>query len=199
MKLSFDYPNIEPPFGEKNIEELSKQEVKEYFIWFKGIMPAREILLRKAILNDIVNFDVELFSSYNPIVLDDIWNWAINIIGAKWPTEDEFEKLKANHKGPKYITDSLEKWQFIETSLATKILAWDIGLYFGKVFIKNINNTDWSINSKEICVGSKKHNLNPIIIVHYLFELNLIGKEKESKKRSPLKRYYDQHSKMMIN
>jgi len=131
------YTVIRPPFPlvfrERHVEEL-----KEYNEWFHAIMPERIAMLAKAVKR------VRKFKSWKPdetvSSLDTLGAWFEGQVETRPHTPAELEELDRMFPG------GYEKWGVDDWTLTNRTfsLAIDIGMYFGRVFLKNVSSTWWT-------------------------------------------------------
>lgn len=143
----------------------TKDELKLYFEWFFKHKEARleELfsLIKLAEGYENWNADYSKGSFYT------LGEWLEENVTIEKLTKEEYDKKRT--LTPAYI--EIEDW---DLTLKTRSVLFDMGIYFGEVFIKNNQGLKWvqfftkrkqHIDQGHIIIPLKKDNLNPIWVM----------------------------------
>lgn len=127
------YANIQPPFTLK-FREMPKKELEAYRAWFHEIVSERIAELRKAVqgTRGFENWEPD----ETPESLDHLGEWFLQQVETRKRTDEEVGEIKARLSFPIDIPDE-------ELTNRSFSLAMDIGMYFGRVVLKNLSGTRW--------------------------------------------------------
>jgi hypothetical protein len=158
------YEIIQPPFG-KNLRDMSKIELKQYFQWFVDILPRRIDGLADAV-HETPGFE-SWQADLAPSSLSQLGDWFALQVETRRRSEAEMEEMKGKQAFPIEASNN-------ELTNKTFSLAMDIGMYFGQVLLTNHPSLKWSqdISDKKfvdygqpLLVGFGSVPLNPVGIV----------------------------------
>lgn len=135
------YATIQPPFTLK-FREMSKKELKDYFLWFMDVLPQRLNELANAV-RETPGFEAWQ-ADYTPASLDTLGEWFACQVETRNRTEDELQAIKDRLVFPMDIPGE-------ELTNRTFSLAIDMGMYFSQVLLKNYPSLKW-----EQPLGNKK-------------------------------------------
>lgn len=128
------YEIIQLPF-EKNLRDMSKIELKQYFQWFVDIIP-----LRIGVLTEAVR-ETPGFGSWpadnTPSSLSQLGHWFASHVETRHLSEAELEEERAKQTFPIDVPEETPTHK-------TLSLAVDVGMYLGRVFLTNEPSVRWS-------------------------------------------------------
>ena len=131
------YEIIQPPFT-LNFRTMSKRELKEYYEWFKQMIPERISILEKTVRESESSWTADR----SPGSLSALGEWFEGEVETRPHTAEEMEELRS--KLPAWIDiDS------VDLTNRTFSLAMDIGMYLGEVFRQNVEGADWTLHLKK--------------------------------------------------
>ncbi|HKV39313.1 MAG TPA: hypothetical protein VJX67_08875 [Blastocatellia bacterium] len=136
------YKEIRVPF-ERNLRDMSKEELKRYFRWFIDVIPERINELARAV-RSTSGFE-EWQPDYTPASLDALGEWFAG----------EAELRQLNVKEIQTHRDHLPWWIEAPTedlTSRTSSLGIDVGIYLSQVLLGNHPSIRW-----EQPMGSKKY------------------------------------------
>lgn len=164
-----DYPMMEPPFQVKPFKEMTKKDAQEHFRWYTGQIEDRIGLLRRAF--DMTGGGSDEDLDLSPNSLKPMWKWFL-------------KRVTFADKSPEKIREELESMSSClsdttgvnikEPSKETQILAMDIAIYFGEVFVKHFEKISWGFVTKPrslpyvnkpVLVGFRKTELDPRMVI----------------------------------
>jgi hypothetical protein len=157
------YAIIQPPFTLK-FREMPKSELQAYAAWFHEVMPARIAELTKAVKSTPGHEEWE--ADETPESLERLGRWFETQVETRKRSDEEMEEIRSSLKFPIDIPEE-------ELTNKTFSLAMDIGMYFGKVILKNVPGTRWDQVLKPkndadygqpVVAGSGFDVLNPVRI-----------------------------------
>ncbi|WP_348621928.1 hypothetical protein [Paenibacillus polymyxa] len=166
-----EYKLMQPPFVMKEYSEMSKNEAKEHFNWFKRQIPSR--------LEQLGAFS-QIHLDYSDRSLIDIWEWYLRNVQIQSKSASELEEEHSE-------TEEWLKSYIYENKLATKSQAFtlDIAIYLGEVVKSNHSGLDWgvvfkpksyvSVNRPVITGLTKETDMDVIMIVTNKMYLVLDG------------------------
>jgi hypothetical protein len=150
----FDYPNYEPPFKPKPLDELTDEEAQQQFDWFIAQSESRRKLLLDAIRATGGKADQ---CDYTPESLIPLWTSMSRFFGTRPLDEDEkkalYDSWSAAAKRLKRFDDPKE------LTTATLCYAMDIGFYVAQVYMRLYPQVRW-ILWKGRHVGNNKAALS---------------------------------------
>lgn len=180
------YDIVKPPF-EKNLRDMSRIELKQYFQWFIDVLPQRMDVLEDAVRRT-PGFD-QWCADYTPSSLAPLGHWFTTQVETRSRSEADLEKTKEQQVFPFDVAGD-------ELTNRTFSLAMDIGMYLGQVFLKNHPSLSWTqdISDKKLIdygqslvSGFGSVPLNPVSIVVVL----AYGLASEKKTGDRLREIYD--------
>src|SRR3989344_6410030 len=134
------YKIIQLPF-DKKIRDLTEREAKLFNEWFIKTIPDRLETLKKYIESEDKKTASQLdFSSASLVPLG---QWFEKKISIREMTKKEIEKEKKSLY--KFPDVEPHKWAFTEE---THSLFFDVGIYFGEVFVRKFKSIHWSYVTK---------------------------------------------------
>jgi hypothetical protein len=162
------YSIIQPPFTLK-FREMSRTELTAYNRWFMNMLPERVAGLEAEVRQSSSHADWMADSS--PESLDGLGSWFVGQVETRARTREEIEAVKSKLTFPIDVPGE-------QLTNRTFSLAMDIGMYFARVVLKNLEGTQWDqpLRSKRFAdygqpvilgFGSAKHEvpLNPVRIM----------------------------------
>ncbi|WP_342428411.1 hypothetical protein [Paenibacillus sp. FSL L8-0158] len=156
-----EYKSMQPPFGMKEYSEMSKNEAKEHFNWFKQQIPSR--------LEQLGAFS-QIHLDYTDRSLIDIWEWYLGNVQIQSKSASELEEEHPE-------TEEWLKSYIYEKKLYIKSQAFtiDIAIYLGETVKSNHSGLDWgivfkpksyiSVNRPVITGLTKETDMDVIMIV----------------------------------
>lgn len=127
------YSIIQPPFT-LNFKEMSKKELKDYFIWFHEILPSRLDELRRAVQE---SSGYERWSAdFTPESLDLLGEWYAAQIETQPRSNEEIAEIESHLSFPIEIPK-------VDLTNRTFSLAMDVGMYLSQVFLKSHIQLRW--------------------------------------------------------
>lgn len=171
------YDFVNPPFS-LNFKDMTKVELKNYYDWFLENIPIRVQKL-ESLVNLSYGFE-NWRANYEPSSLSLLGKWFSQEIEVRERTINEYKQLQDISRYPVDVNS------FIPTD-KTYSIAFDIGMYFGEVYVKNHSKLSWGLfttNKKSIDYGQPvikgfgKVTFNPIYML-IVQTMNLIGKKDE--------------------
>lgn len=138
--MIYQYAN--PPFSLK-FRDMTKNELHEYYIWYVENTPIRINILNNYI--DSLKGNKFWKADYTPESLVNLGTWFNSEIETKNRTADELTEIQNSLKF------EVEVDQVIPTE-RTYSIAYDIGMYFSQVLIKNNPSLEL-----KLLLGSKKN------------------------------------------
>jgi hypothetical protein len=127
------YSIIQPPFTLK-FREMSKQELKDYYQWFREIIPERVTELARAVrsASEFENWQPDC----TPESLDVLGRWFSGQIETRTRADQELQEIKGRSAFAVEVPGE-------ELSNRSFSLAMDIGMYFSQVLLKNNPSLKW--------------------------------------------------------
>lgn len=137
-----DYEPLIIPL-KKPIEELTKKEAQEYFVWFTSNIDSRvAYLTEKVSLDSGVSSEQLQFTEESLII---IWRWFLQKAKiSRTPRRIIREMKQSMHGSPKSWISHVVNQNKEELSIFTQYLIRDIGMYLGKMFVQNHSIIKWS-------------------------------------------------------
>ena len=136
-----DYQGIRPPFELEYFSKMNKKQAMQYFEWFMETKEERFIILQEYIFRDTD----KVILDKTPESLIGLWEWFQTKISWEEKTREEIElELKGR---PEWMTQIILADTKKIADLTLK-LAYDIGMYFGEVFVENNSSLYWGIKTK---------------------------------------------------
>ncbi|GAA0706487.1 hypothetical protein GCM10009429_38950 [Dyella marensis] len=128
------YQIIQPPFS-LQFWDMPKEELKEYFAWFKAVIPERIEKLTEYIRQDpaYVNWKPDNSTSS----LDALGEWLIGHLSLRKRTEAEMEAMRSDSP------HSIEMPNYDLTD-ASYSLAFDAGVYFAQMLMAHHPSLSWT-------------------------------------------------------
>ncbi|HEY4091020.1 MAG TPA: hypothetical protein VGN46_05850 [Luteibacter sp.] len=133
------YDIIKQPF-EKDLLDMSKGELEQYFQWFIGVIPARIDVLEEAVRNT-PGFG-QWCADYTPSSLSPLGHWFASQVETRSRSETELEKIREKQTFPMDVPET-------ELTTRTLSLVMDIGMYLGRVFLTNHPSLKWSQDTSD--------------------------------------------------
>ena len=135
-----DYEGMRTPFELEYFSKMNKKQAMQYFEWFMETKEERFIKLQEYISRDTD----KVILDKTPESLNNLWEWFQTKISWEEMTAEEIEmELKGRPEWMKQIILSDTK----KIADLTLKLAYDIGIYFGEVFVNNNSSN----NSHTFC------------------------------------------------
>lgn len=190
--MTLRYTTIQPPFTLK-FREMSRQELKEYFRWFLDVSPVRIRELTKA-LRETSGFE-GWQADETPLSLDRLGEWFATQVEARVRTDDERMEIAGRSNYPIEVPSE-------ELTSRTFSLAMDVGMYLGRVLVRNHPSLQWDLPlgdkkfvdyGQPVLVGFGAVPMNPVRLVVTL-AYGLLS-NKQSGKR--LREIYDYWSRQV--
>lgn len=136
-----DYEGIRPPFELEYFSKMNKKQAMQYFEWFMETKEERFRILQEYIFRDTD----KVILDKTPESLIGLWEWFQTKISWEEKTREEIElELKGR---PEWMTQIILADTKKIADLTLK-LAYDIGMYFGEVFVENNSSLYWGIKTK---------------------------------------------------
>lgn len=136
-----DYQGIRPPFELEYFSKMNKKQAMQYFEWFMETKEERFRILQEYIFRDTD----KVILDKTPESLIGLWEWFQTKISWEEKTREEIElELKGR---PEWMTQIILADTKKIADLTLK-LAYDIGMYFGEVFVENNSSLYWGIKTK---------------------------------------------------
>lgn len=152
---NMDYPMMDPPFEVIVFEDMNKKEAKEHFEWYVSEIPNRIKLLKMAF--EATGGGTETDLNFSPESLKVLWGWFQGHISfiekSKEQIREELTRM------PDWLQVSGGNTQ--KPSRDTLILAMDIAIYFGEVFVRNLLEISWGFVTKP---KSLPHVNRPVLV-----------------------------------
>lgn len=174
------YQIIQPPFTLK-FQEMPKQELKDYFAWFQGVVPERLNILTRNV-QQTPGFEAWQ-PDLTPASLDLLGSWFAAQAETRSRTEGEIQEIEDRLLFPIEVSDK-------ELTNRTFSLAIDIGMYLSQVFLENHRTLQWDqLFSKKkdvdygqpVLVGFGQVPFNPVRMMVTL-AYGLVDKSKTGKR-----------------
>lgn len=127
------YQTIKPPFT-LNFQEMSKQELKEYFAWFHSVLPERLDVLSRSV-QQTPGFETWR-ADFTPASLDVLGSWFAMQVETRARSMDEVREIECCSPFPIDVPKD-------ELTNRTFSLAMDVGMYLGQVFLKTQPSIRW--------------------------------------------------------
>lgn len=136
-----EYPLMIPPFRIKNFDEMTENEAKKHFEWFKSEIPKRLELLKRAIEETEPKLSFTLDFSKDSLV--GLWDWYLKNAEVVEKTNEEYsnELSSANEMTKQFIRKE-------KISSGWMAVALDISIYFAECLIKAHQELKWGIVTK---------------------------------------------------
>ncbi|MBQ2980912.1 MAG: hypothetical protein IJD58_02175 [Lachnospiraceae bacterium] len=136
-----DYEGIRPSFELEYFSKMNKKQAMQYFEWFMETKEERFRILQEYIFRDTD----KVILDKTPESLIGLWEWFQTKISWEEKTREEIElELKGR---PEWMTQIILADTKKIADLTLK-LAYDIGMYFGEVFVENNSSLYWGIKTK---------------------------------------------------
>ncbi|WP_019909787.1 hypothetical protein [Paenibacillus sp. HW567] len=164
------YPKLVAPFEIIPFEMMTKKEAKHYFDWFISQIPIRIKTLTAHYVDTMGGEQKELNLSQESLIR--LWTWFTQRIEMVPKTEEELEEEIG--RVPHWLKEEVSS-NTLKFSEITSSLIIDVGIYFGSVFINEIQTLEWGIVHKPkkyvyvnqpIVIGFKNAGLNPVTVVN---------------------------------
>jgi hypothetical protein len=127
------YSTIQPPFTLK-FWEMSKKQLREYYKWFKEMIPQRVNILANAVRASPGFQDWQ--PDYTPDSLNALGSWFATQVETRPRTQEERQELAGSSRNPIEAPSR-------ELTNRTFSLALDIGMYLSQVFLRNHPSLKW--------------------------------------------------------
>lgn len=180
------YPIIQPPFTLKFCE-MSKSELRDYFVWFMDVMPGRIKMLEDAV-SAIPGFE-SWRADFNPDSLDALGEWFADQVATRERTAEEMSEIKAKMTMDLPIESR-------ELTNRTYSLAMDIGMYLGEMMRKTHPSLRWDQylkNKRDADYGQVSINGTGVVSMNVVsFLIGIAGSIHRKKKTGrALRQTYD--------
>lgn len=154
-----EYTGMQIPFELVPFEEMNKKQAEQYFNWFMETKEERLQNLQRYISRDTK----EVLLDKTPNSLIGLWKWFQAKIIWEEKTKEELQTELAERPEwmKKHIIESTQK-----LSLVTRIIAFDISVYFGEVMVCNNDSLYWGYKMKP----KKLDGVNRPIIMGFVGE-----------------------------
>ncbi len=133
-----------PPFANKDIYSFSKEEAKEYYKWFTNVKNERLQILESEVQRMYPKWKLD----YTRNSLITLYEWFEKKVMYRNINDEEKEEIKNQISQTPLFVGVIEvpKITFTEETVS---ICFDIGIYFGDVFVKNQTGIKWiqKINS----------------------------------------------------
>jgi hypothetical protein len=156
-----NYQVIQPPFSLK-FNEMTKDDVRQYFHWFMGIMPERLETLGRAV-RDTPGYQDQVLDG-SPQSLIALGAWFEFCVEARSRTKAELAEVQSRSKHPMGIVET-------ELTDRTFSIAFDVAIYFVKAMVQAHPHLKWEQPLKDkrfidygqpVLVGLGPVPLNPV-------------------------------------
>ena len=164
--ITFRYKVLYPPFS-KELQVMSKRELKEYYDWFMGQIPQRVNILSNFVTSS-KGFE-KWKADCKPSSLKLLGKWFSQNVDKRELTKKELDDIYLD--APDWFQKvEVEKWDLTDKSYS---IAFDIGQYFSQVILRNNPNFKWKqIKAKKhadfgqpVIIGIGMAELNPINLI----------------------------------
>jgi len=162
-----EYSIVQPPFS-LSFWEKDTKEAQAYYDWFLESIPVRISVLEKAIQTTEGYQDKDL--NLTPESLKWLGCWFSDQVEVRKRTEHEMKTIY--DEAPEWFKQvEIDDWELTERTFS---LAFDIGMYFGNVLLKNNPKLQWTMVTKPkkythvkqpIIEGLSNMKLNPVAIM----------------------------------
>ncbi len=183
-----NYKLIEFPI-KRSFKEMSEKEAEKFLKWFVKSIPGRIEIFKKTAQN--TGYDPRKLN-FSPESLKYLGEWFAKRITSRKLTKNEIEKIESGIPGHLKPHVDIPK---VDLSKETLSLCYDIGMYLGETFRKNVKGLKWDFIKKPkndidyhkpVLVGGKIP-VNPIHLVK-VFATGLLDKTYSSHR---LREVYD--------
>jgi len=177
-----EYKPVMLPFS-PDFAELPKSKQKEFFKWFMDIIPERLEMLANFVQS--TEGYADWIPDFSPDSLIKLGEWYYNAVETREKTEEEIANV------PEWI--GAEPWTL---NYKTRSIAFDVGIYFGNVILRNVSGIKWKIwdkgkksvdYGKPVLIGAKENPLQP----YHIMEVLAFGYADKSRHPSKLRELYD--------
>ena len=186
------YSIIQPPFT-LNFDKMSKRDLSLYYHWFLEVIPQRVNELSRAVAQSpgFESWDAD----YSASSLDLLGQWMADQVEMRQRTKGELNIIYNHFSFPFEVPNE-------ELTNKTFSLAFDVGIYFSQVLLKNSLSLKWiqqfgtkkSVDyGQPVLVGFGKTSLNPTQIMVTL-AYGLTSKKRTGKR---LRELYDYWTKQI--
>ncbi|HYD34966.1 MAG TPA: hypothetical protein VD999_02770 [Vitreimonas sp.] len=144
------YQLLSPPPVWKNLIYASKEEGKEFYKWFLDVKEERLKTL-EGVVKSTEGYE-KWEADFTPQSLDILGKWFKQVAEkrARTPEEIEIERSKLR---PPFLDLKINDWTL---SSKTVSLCFDIGVYFGEVFVRNFSELKWNLLQKNKFIGNNE-------------------------------------------
>lgn len=132
--MTSDYPIIQPPFT-LQFDEMSKEELQQYFTWFMNAIPPRVQILQNEVTQS-PNF-ASWRADRSPSSLDSLGHWFASQVTARSRTPEDMAELKL---GGRQFSEAAPNQELTNRTFS---IAFDVGLYLSEVFRANCPSLRW--------------------------------------------------------
>jgi hypothetical protein len=134
--MEADYRVIKPPYP-LNFREMSREQAKEYFDWFKSQIPIRNEKLAKYV-QSTPDFQ-EWKDNFTPQSLDNLGKWFYNHVEIRKRSKEEILAIYSN--SPDWFSNiDIPDYDLSSASIS---LAIDVGMYLSRVMEMNVPELNW--------------------------------------------------------
>lgn len=171
-----EYPLMETPFEVKPFDEMTKKEAQQHFEWYIGQIEDRIRLLRSAY--EVTGRGSFEDLDFSPESLKPLWKWFLERV--EFVDKSPKKIREEQDRMPAWLRDTVRVSKK-EPSRDTLILAMDIAIYFGEIFVRNFERISWGFVTRPkslayvnrpVLIGFKKTELDPRMVI-----LNTLKKE----------------------
>ena len=173
------YTTINPPVPPFSLDGLPVPELRAYYDWFIGEIPAR-IQELEANVQETKGYE-RWGADFSEESLDALGTWFVGQVSTRKLTREEVEEVKKNISFP--VELPIDDWRL---DLKTLSLCVDIGMYMGEVFRTNHPSVHWDIKLKgsrnyidfgaPVLIGFGEVPMNPLRIVEVVAIKKVKGK-----------------------
>lgn len=156
-----------------DFREMQKGELKEYANWYFNNLPERIKILEEAVKSLYPYWQAD----YSPESLLVLGEWFYSQAEERPMTQKELKEFDEFQKNQKHNLGICKTTELTDKTIS---IAIDIGMYLSQMFLKNVPNLKWEINTKskkqpnygEPVLKGEKDSFNPsrmIITLAYGF------------------------------
>ncbi|WP_026518542.1 hypothetical protein [Butyrivibrio sp. MC2021] len=125
-----------PPFENKDYDDMTPKEARQYFKWFVNNIPNRLNMFEAKLIEEGVIKKLE----FTEDMIITIWQWYESKIDTKILSEEEYkQKIEGQ---PDFVIPFISNWGFTEE---TSLYCLDIAIFFAQVFIHNHDRIHWDL------------------------------------------------------
>ena len=162
-----DYETVQPPFS-LDFHNMDRQEANNYYAWFLNQIPLRMNIIQRAI-NSTKGYEERNLNN-SPESLVWLGNWLFEQVEVRERTDAERNAIYSD--SPEWFKGvEIDDWELTNRTFS---LTFDIGMYFGTMFLNNHQELKWTLVTKPknyvhyhqpVIAGSVDRELNPVHIM----------------------------------